>query len=169
MKKRYEQEEIVALYQRHVNTVYAICYLLLQNAQDAEDATQTTFLKLIQSQSSFNDTEHEKAWLITTARNHCKNILSHWWRKKRTPIDADEIIENTTTQPNTVLPEVLSLPKKYQIPIYLFYYEGYSTAEIASMLDTKESTIRSQLHRGRSLLKTAFEEGGADYGKQELK
>lgn len=168
MEKKYEQEEIIELYHRHVNTVYAICYLLLHNQQDAEDATQTTFLKLIQSQRILCDTEHEKAWLITTARNHCKNILSHWWRKKRTPIEMDEIAENTSHSED-VLPEVLTLPKKYQIPIYLFYYEGYSTAEIALMFDTKESTIRSQLHRGRSLLKTAFEEGGTDYGKQELK
>jgi len=53
---------------------------------------------------------------------------------------------------------VLSLPEKYKIPVYLFYYEGYKTAEIAKMLGKPESTVRGLLHRGRKILKLELEE-----------
>ncbi|WP_416906608.1 RNA polymerase sigma factor [Paraclostridium sordellii] len=55
---------------------------------------------------------------------------------------------------------MLELPHKYKMSIYLFYYEGYSTEEIAQILDTKPSTVRSNLHRGRKLLKISL---GSDY------
>ena len=74
---------IESIYNRHVSTIYKICYMLLQNAADAEDAVQTVFMKLISVQPQFQNTEHEKAWLIVTAQNHCKNILKHSWKRKR--------------------------------------------------------------------------------------
>lgn len=53
---------------------------------------------------------------------------------------------------------VRALPSKYREPIHLFYHEGYSTAEIARILGQKESTVRSLLHRGRSMLKETLKE-----------
>ena len=48
---------------------------------------------------------------------------------------------------------VLKLPEKYRVPVYLFYFEGYSAGEIAGMLGKKENTIYTQLARGREQLK----------------
>ncbi|MCU6712113.1 sigma-70 family RNA polymerase sigma factor [Paenibacillus sp. J5C_2022] len=147
-------KEITQIYQRHADTVYKVCFMMLRNVVDAEEATQTVFLKLMQSDKAFRDSEHEKAWLIVTARNHCKNMLKNWWRRLRVAWEesdqkqlADEI------KHDEVIDEVLSLPEKYRLPIYLFYYEGYSTKEIADLLSTKEATIRTRLHTGRKLLK----------------
>ena len=53
---------------------------------------------------------------------------------------------------------VRKLPPKYREPIHLFYHEGYQTAEIAKILGRKEATVRSDLHRGRQLLKDMLKE-----------
>lgn len=56
---------------------------------------------------------------------------------------------------------VLSLPQKFKDVIYLFYYEDYTAKEIAALLNQKENTIYSNLHRARQLLKRKL--GGSDY------
>ena len=71
-------EEVEALYHRHVDTVYGVCYSLMGNRSDAEDAVQAVFLKVMKDRTPFSDFEHEKAWLITTARNHCKDMHRQW-------------------------------------------------------------------------------------------
>lgn len=57
---------------------------------------------------------------------------------------------------------VLKLPKKYRTVIHLFYYEDMSIKEIAEALGTKEGTVKSQLHRGRNMLKESLK-GEMDY------
>ena len=53
----------------------------------------------------------------------------------------------------------MDLPKKYRIVIHLFYYEEYSTAEIAEMLRMNESTVRTRLRRARMKLKEVLKDG----------
>ena len=53
---------------------------------------------------------------------------------------------------------VMRLPDKYRIVIHLFYYEDYTIAEIAQILKRREGTVKSQLNRGRKLLKTMLME-----------
>lgn len=152
----YQDDQTVAdIYNRHVDTVYRVCYILLRNIPDTEDAVQTTFVKLLQSAKTFTDTDHERAWLITTARNYCKNVLSHWWRAKRSAWteEAVEYYAATTEQDDELLAKVMELPAKYCLPLYLYYYERYTTTEIAKILEQKESTVRSQLYRGRERLR----------------
>ena len=54
--------------------------------------------------------------------------------------------------------EIMKLPANYRISIYLYYYEGYSAAEIADVLGKKESAVMAYLSRGRKKLKLAFAE-----------
>lgn len=151
---RRTSEEVTDIYHRHVDMVYKICFLFMKNAEDAEDVVQSTFIKLMEASIVFNDSEHEKAWLIVTAQNQCRNNLKHWWRRLWTDIDSvDNQVTAYETHHDETLHQVLSLPTKYKMPIYLYYYEGYSSKEISIMLSIKESTIRSQLRTGRQLLK----------------
>ena len=154
-------KKIMEIYDKYVDMVYKVCFMFLKNIQDTEDAVQTIFIKLMQSESIWKDDDHLKAWLIVTAQNHCKNLLRFWWRKKR--VDIESIPEQSTTisdQHDTILEQVLSLPPKYKTILYLYYYEGYSSVEISKILKRKESTVRSQLHTGRKLLKISV--GGSD-------
>lgn len=147
------KDETTAVYRRHVDMVYRVCYMFLKNAPDTEDAVQSVFLKLIQSGPSFADQEHEKAWFIVTAQNLCKNTLKYWWRRKRSPYSGIAEQANAEKAPSgEILDMLLALPDKYKVTLYLFYYEGYSSREIAKLTSTKESTVRARLRNGRSLL-----------------
>ena len=60
-------EEIMEIYDRHVDTVYRVCFAYMKNAPEAEDMTQETFLRLMSWGKPFENQRHEKAWLIVTA------------------------------------------------------------------------------------------------------
>ena len=130
----------------------------MKNTADTEDAVQATFIKLMEYKGTLRDTEHEKAWLIVTASNLCRDILRKWWRKN---INIDTVSDSKKTmavfERDEILELVLALPVKYKIPVYLYYYEGYKAVEIAKILGKNESTIRSYLHSGRNFLKIDLE------------
>lgn len=155
----YTNDEIVNIYNRHVNMIYKICLMYLKNIPDAEDALQNIFIKLIKDNIRFKNPEHEKSWLIVTSQNHCKNVLKHWWKKKR--VDSESIIEPSYEQDmenDNIWQQILLLPRKYKIVIYLYYYEGYKADEISEILGINSSTIRSQLSTARKKLKIILEE-----------
>ena len=116
---------------------------------------QNTFIKLMHHPKPFDSTEHEKAWLIVTASNTCKDALRHASRREE-PLDLHmELPAPADADPAAggVLDAVLALPLKYRVPVYLYYYEGYSGAEIAAMLHKPASTIRNLLREARQNLK----------------
>ena len=152
-------KELENLYRQHVDMVYRLCYMYLKNPFDAEDAVSTVFLKLIRAQKSFQDHEHEKAWLICTAKNTCRDILKHWWKTRR--VDLENLLDipawDDQNHAESVLSYLLSLPEKYKTVLYLYYFEGYSVKEMSVMLGRKESTLQTQLAKGRELLKIDLE------------
>lgn len=146
-------KEIEEIYGRHRMTVYRVCFAYMKNPADAEDAVQKTFFRLISKNPKFESEEHEKAWLIRTAANICKDELKHWWRKHENIDDHLELQAGDTIKTDDVLRTVMELPDKYKTVIYLYYYEGYDSAEIAGILKKPRSTIRNYLHEARNLLK----------------
>lgn len=152
-----ENEEIEEIYLRNVDLIYRICFLYLKNPADTEDAVSETFLRLLKSAPEFRDRSHERAWLIKVASNICRSSLTHWWRR-RVDIDAVDLPDETRGETGEVLQKVCDLPDKYKTVLYLYYFEGYKSAEIAEMLDKNHSTVRSLLKKGRELLKLELEE-----------
>lgn len=157
---KLRNSEFESIYNRNIETVYRICYVYMKNKTDAEDMTQNTFMKYLKYQPLFDNLEHEKAWFIVTATNNCKNHFKSWWNK-HTYLDDEFEVEYKDKQDET-LSLVLNLPNKYKQVIYMYYYEGYSTVEIAKLLNTKESTIRTHLLKGRQILK---EKMGSEHEK----
>jgi RNA polymerase sigma-70 factor (ECF subfamily) len=155
--------EIAAVYERHKSTVYRVCFAYMKNPADTEDAVQDTFLRLIESAKAFESEEHEKAWLIRVASNICKNTLRHWWYKRVSIDDYEDLQDNGGIEIDGVFDAVMSLPHKYKTVVYLYYYEGYNCAEIAAMLRKPHSTIRNHLHEARESLKTKL---GGDFDEE---
>ena len=149
--KLRDDEEITGIFKRHGQVVYRICFAYMKNHADAEDALQQTFFKLIEKRPVLTSEEHEKAWLMRTAANICKNALRYWWRKRQDIDDMHDLATNI--EDDTVLQEVLKLPEKYKIVVYLYYYEGYNNVEIADILKKPPSTIRNHLREARSILR----------------
>ena len=152
-----EKEGFQRAYRQHIDAVYRVCYGFMKNNADAEDAVQETFLKYLRTEKcqSFESERHERAWLIVTASNICKNSLKSWTRQKREDVENTEELlpaHQDREEISPVLEAVLGLPDKYKTVIYLYYYEEYSCKEIAAAMEKKESSIRSLLKRGRALL-----------------
>ena len=147
-----KNEDFIVIYNKYVDTVYRVCYMYYKNKSDTEDAVQTTFTKFLETDKTFNDLEHIKAWLIVTASNICKNSLKHWYRRLISLNSIEDELESKENFSN-LLESVLKLPTKYKIIIYMYYYEGYNSREIAKLLNKNESTIRTYLKKGRELLK----------------
>ena len=141
---------------KYADTVYRIAISILKNKEEAEDAFQEVFMKFCYKAPDFETEEYEKAWIIRVTVNTCKDILKSAWLRRRQ--DLEEDIPYLTPEEDSTYYEIMKLPEKYRISIYLFYYEGYKIAEISKLLGTKESTVKSQLMRGREILKENLEE-----------
>jgi len=155
---RTADREFLQIYSRQVDTVYRVCYSFMKNKADTEDMVQETFLRLLTTGKWFENERHERAWLIVTASNLCKDSLKKWWRKNQSIDELPEIAQEPR-QEDRVLECIMSLPNDYKDAVYMYYYEGYSTAEIAGHLKCPEATVRSRLSRARRQLQTMM--GGA--------
>ncbi|MBQ3053853.1 MAG: sigma-70 family RNA polymerase sigma factor [Clostridia bacterium] len=147
-------EEIARLYEKYVNTVYRVAFMMLKEKAETEDVVQNVFIKLMNSDNEFTDDEHILRWLIVAAKNECKNLFKHWWKSKRNHLeDAPEPTYSDNKDTDSIMEQVKALPEKYSLPVYLYYYEGYKTYEIAKILDVNEATLRSRLAVAREKLK----------------
>lgn len=154
---QYALEDIIEKYN---GMLYRLAIIRMQNKEDAEEVVQDTFVKLIehiQKKKTFNDEEHLKAWLLTVATNRGKSILTLYWNKNTEGMDGLKEFAAPEQKENYAYDYVLKLPEKYRIAIYLFYYEQLTTEQISIIMKTKESTVRSYLHRGREKLKMMME------------
>ena len=157
MKGNRSTEEVEAIYRRHIKMVYQICLMLMKNVPDAEDAAQTVFRKVMEYPKPFRDPEHEKAWLIVTARNECKNQLKHWWRTGRESEEAMEKLTWEQPEDGELWDAVLTLPQHQRMALYLCYYQGYTAREAAEIMGKNPSTVRTWLAQGRKKLKEVLE------------
>jgi RNA polymerase sigma factor (sigma-70 family) len=148
-------KEIREIYDRNFDSIYRISYMYMKNKYDAEDITQSVFTKMIVKEKTFENLEHEKAWLTLLAINTCKNHFKTWWNKH---IKYVEVEASSNDNHDDLLDFVLNMPVKYKDVIYLYYYEGYSTKDIASLMGKNENTVRSNLSRARDLLKEILKE-----------
>lgn len=139
--------------------IYRIALTNVKSNSDADDVFQDVFLTYIKKNKLFNDEEHRKAWLIRTTIICCKKFFSNSWFKKTTELN-DTLTIDIPEMENTLYEALIKLPEKYRTVLYLFYFEEMSIAEIHEALRIKPSTIRTQLTRGRVLMK---EKLGGDY------
>ena len=146
-------KEITDIYMRHVKTVYRVCFAYMKNKSDTEDAVEETFYRMIRKGPQFENEEHEKAWLIRTATNICLNMLNHWQRNNENIDDHTDLKSPEKANSDEILQAVLKLPEKYKTVVYLYYYEGYTSPEIAEILQKPNSTVRNHLHEARTILK----------------
>ncbi len=139
------------------NAILRMAYSYLHNMSDAEEILQETLIRYLTVRPELQGPVHEKAWLLRVAANLSKNRLDY--NRLR---DTDELEETLVSQEREDLSflweAVKQLPDANREVIHLFYYEGYSTAQIAKILNRRESTVRSDLRRGRERLKKILKE-----------
>lgn len=155
-------EKAVRYLDDYGESILRMAYSYLHNYADAEEIVQDTIIKVIGSGAVFENASHEKSYILSAAANLSKNRIK--FNKIR---ETDELSEDLAAEEREdlmfVWDKVKELPPKYSEVIHLFYYEGYKTAEIASVLGRNEVTVRSDLSRARKLLRDSLKEA-YDFG-----
>jgi RNA polymerase sigma-70 factor, ECF subfamily len=181
--KSLAMEELVRRYQ---NKVYGIAYSMCsENAGEAEDITQETFLRAFRSITRFRGESSFYTWLYRIAANLCtdKKRLWHRWQRiflpwrgakdlgegLENPPDADQNHEAQQSPADLVRQKQLSrdvqkslrsLPEKQRIAFQLKVFQGMSIREIAQVMGTAEGTVKSHLFRATHSLRGALKEWG---------
>lgn len=158
MQKLLQQSEcnFSVTYDLYGSMLFKISMIYLGNKEDAEEVMQEAFYRLLYKSPKFRDGEHEKAWLIRTTVNLCKDMLRSAWHKRVVKMEDMEKHYDSPQELNMIR-EILKLPAKYKTVIHLHYFEDYSVKQIGEILHLKESAVKMRLQRGRQLLKIELE------------
>ena len=152
------ESTFTAATERHLDMVYRIALNWFRNPADAEDAAQTVMLKLWQSDTEFADGEHLRRWLARVTLNVCKDMARSPWRRHTVSLEELRSPVFSDGERRAVYREVMALPGKYRVPLYLYYYEGYKVDEVGELLGLNASTVQTRLARARAKLKIQLEE-----------
>ena len=152
-----QPDQVEAMTQKYGDMLFRTCLVMLQNQPDAEDAVQETVLKYMLKAPVFDSSEHEKAWLLKVAANHCRDLLR--FRSRHPQVTLEQLTEYLTDPENSgILDALMTVPEKYRIVMLLHYVEGYPTDEIAQRIGKTPSAVKMRLQKGRKLLKKAYRE-----------
>ena len=143
---------------KYIDTVFRVALSWMKHPSEAEDVTQTVFLKLYREPKPFASEDHVKHWLIRVTINECKKTFRNPFRTAENLADYANSLHFETPEHSELYYAVMELPQKYRVPIFLYYYEDYSTAEISKLLSIPTPTVATRLHRGRELLKKKLQE-----------
>ena len=160
MSPTLDRQEAERLAETYADLILRLAYTYLNHTQDAQDICQTVFLKLLEKAPAFASPAHEKAWIIRTTANACKDLLKSHWRKTTAPLEAAAAVPAPQPEEGSLLAAVNLLPPQYRAVIYLHYYEGYAAKEIAALLGKTPAAVASLLPRWRLRLKTLLESEG---------
>jgi len=139
-------------FELYADTVYRLAFVRTKNTSDSEDILQEVFLRYMKIWHKMENENHVKAMLIRIAINCSNSLNTSGWFKKTTALDENIPYFDQHDESN-VLSEVLKLPLKYRTAIHLHYYCDYSVNQIAEILKTNPSTVKTHLSRGRAILK----------------
>lgn len=149
---------------RFGDSILRYAYTYLHNMSDAEEVLQDTLVQFLKTAPEFESENHEKAWLLRVAANLSKNRIRYNKLRETDELN-DELVAEECEDLSFVWEAVKSLPVKYREVIHLFYHEGYQTVQIAKVLGRNESTVRSDLRRGREKLKEVLK---GEYDFEEI-
>ncbi len=155
--------DIVSAFQ---DSVYNLCYRMLGERTEAEDAAQEAFLRAYMNLTRYDAARSFKTWLLSIASNYCIDRL----RRRRLQwisLDDEPVSDRLALHSNDPEPEIATLNKEqsaaiqlllndlspdYRAVVVLRYWYDYSYAEIADIMDTTESAVKSRLFRARQAL-----------------
>lgn len=152
------KEVYATLAEKYIDTVWRVAFGYVKNPSDADDITQNVFCALLKNRKDFDSEEHGRNWLIRVTVNECKKWFRSPWRRTVSFEAYAAGLEFPTPESRELLCAVMDLPVKYRMPLYLHYYEGYTTEQIARLLKIPKGTVCTNLSRGRAMLKDQLQE-----------
>lgn len=167
-----EKEEMNGMIERYADMVFRIALIYCRNCyEDAEDVFQEVFLALVKKRRKFQSEEHCKAWLVKVTMNQCKK--KYHSRQKMVLLGEEKLWEKMEQGQDTEQEKkssllyqlVCDLPLKYRDVVELYYFEEFSSKEIAKMLKLSDMAVRKRLSRGREILRSGLKGESQDEGK----
>lgn len=152
------KEKFENLAEKYMDMIYRVAYSWTKNPDDANDVTQDVLIQLYKTNKAFESDSHIKNWLLKVTVNQCKMLFRSLWNKMEDISDYAETIGFEDESHMDLFFAVMKLDKKYRVPLMLFYYEGYSTKEISSILEIPEKTISTRLFRAKAKLEEYLKE-----------
>lgn len=154
---KYEIEKII---NKHSKMIFQIAYQNCFIKSNAEDITQEVVIKLWKNINKIKNEEHLKAWLIRTTIN--TSIDYNRSNKNEANLEENEsyYFEKEDLE---IFEELKKLKPVSRNIIYLYYYQGYKTKEIAQILKMNINTVSTNLSRAKQELKNILKEGGDNY------
>ena len=149
-----EDEEFVGYVWDYTDAVYRMAFHACKNPADSQDIVQNVFLRLYRSNPEFDSREHARRWILRVAVNESKRLVcSAWFHRHISLEETAQNFEIASPEETGLFQAVMALPRKYRVPLYLYYYEGYPVKEVAALCGLKDSTVRTRLQRARERLK----------------
>lgn len=144
-------DEIEKTVHEYRESILRFAFAYLKNRSDAEDIAQEVFVAYIISEPYCKSEAEKRSWLLKVTANKCINLIKSAWKKRVVELSDD--LSYLPKEDSTMLSSILTLDDKYRVPIHLYYFEGYTTNEIAQILKLNSATLRTRLSRAREMLK----------------
>lgn len=146
--------------EKYKNTVYGLAVSQLKLKNEADDVFQEVFLTYFRKAPQLDDEQALRAWLVRTTLNLCRRSNTSIWNTRVDKLEnagEDQGVQFSSKEENEVFAAVLALKEKYRVPVYLFYFEEMTAAQIAETLGINEGTVKMRLARARKMLRKRLE------------
>ena len=151
-----QQQEFIQAVRDAEATLYHVAMSILRNDADSADAVQEALLKAFEKLDTLKEKKYFKTWLIRILIHECYQMK----RRSKRLVPYEEYVENAPGKEDKLYTYLYAaiddLPEDLRIAVTLFYIEGFSIAEIAEMLETRENTVKTRLYRGRNQLRKSL-------------
>lgn len=154
------QFEVLA--KQYMDMIFRLAFSHLRSQSDADDVTQNVLFSLYKTNMDFENEAHIRHWLVRVTLNECRK---HWrspWSRYEDFTQYSETLRLEEAETGELFQAIMALDRKYRVLIVLYYYEGYSIAEIAGMLGIPQGTVGTRLARARKKLKQYLTEAYCD-------
>lgn len=155
--KKGNSEAFCRLIDQHMQNMYKIARVYMHNEDDAADVIQDTILTCFEKLPTLEQDKYFKTWLVRILINKCKNML----RLNKRMLYTDTLPESVFYEKGYDSMEwyqvLKPLDEKYRTILLLYYLEGFNTREISTILEMKESTVKSRLKRGREKISVEYQ------------
>ena len=153
-----QDDKFRAAVERHRDMVFRLAYTYMRDAADADDVAQDVFVKLLRRDGSFESDEHLRNWLVRVTINQCRSLFRRPWRRVEQIESYAETLAMPSEEHVDLFVHLMRLPERYRIPLVLYYWGHYSTAEVADLLHVPPATVRTRLVRARAKLRKLLED-----------
>ena len=172
-----DQQAFARLVEQYQSQVYNLCYRMLGNASDAEEAAQETFLRAFSRLKTYDESRKFSSWLLSIGSHYCIDRLR---RRRFTWTDIDDVAPKLESPHHDERPEQVYLQTEmadevqqmlgtlsplYRTVLILRYYQHASYEEMGEILGVSESAVKSRLHRARKAMAEVVKDQPAARGR----